>query len=76
VDHTAMLLLGTHLGSYNRLGVLEEPEAADRLAQWYDSHWSDPDSTGAQRALDSILRAVNFWAARGWLASDPASKLR
>lgn len=33
-DATAMLLLGTHLGSHNRLTVLEEDGAADRLAQW------------------------------------------
>ncbi|MFD3735770.1 hypothetical protein [Streptomyces sp. NPDC058632] len=33
-DATAMLLLGTHLGSHNRLTVLEEDSAAERLAEW------------------------------------------
>ncbi|UQA91944.1 hypothetical protein [Streptomyces halobius] len=75
VDHTAMLLLGTHLGSYNRLGILDAPDAADALAAWCDGHWNDRDSAGAQRALDTTLRAVDFWGARGWLTSDPAAKL-
>ncbi len=76
VDHTAMLLLGTHLGSYERLGVLDRPEAADTLAAWCEGHWGDRSSTGAERAVNTILRAVDCWGARGWLASDPAAKLR
>jgi hypothetical protein len=76
VDHTAMLLLGTHLGSYNRLGVLEGDEAADALADWVDGHWSDRGGAGGQRAIDTIRRAIDFSGARGWLASDPAASLR
>ncbi|MBT2366132.1 hypothetical protein J7E88_12640 [Streptomyces sp. ISL-10] len=76
VDHTAMLLLGTHLGSYERLGVLDAPDAADALAAWCEGHWGDCNGAGAQRAVSTILRAVDFWGARGWLASDPAAKLR
>lgn len=76
VDHTALVLLGTHVGSYNRLGVLDEPGAADTLAAWCDGHWGDRDSAAAQRALGTIRRAVDFWGARGWLASDPAAKVR
>ncbi|WP_151484090.1 hypothetical protein [Streptomyces albicerus] len=76
VDHTAMLVLGTHLGSHERLGVLDKPDAADSLAAWCDGHWGDRNSAAAQRALGTILRAVDFWGARGWLASDPAAKLR
>ncbi|MBT2415046.1 hypothetical protein J7I94_31665 [Streptomyces sp. ISL-12] len=74
-DATAMLLLGTHLGSHQRLGVLEQEGAADRLADWCQGHWgggSDRD----QRALSTICRAVDFWGTRGWLTSDPAARLR
>ncbi|MGA5148204.1 hypothetical protein ACPCSF_24670 [Streptomyces griseoincarnatus] len=74
-DATAMLLLGTHLGSHERLGVLEQEGAADRLADWCQGHWgggSDRD----RRALSTICRAVDFWGARGWLTSDPAARLR
>lgn len=74
-DATAMLLLGTHLGSHNRLSVLEEDGAADRLAEWCLGHWGDGGDR-AQRCLDTIRRAVDFWGARGWLASDPAVGLR
>ncbi|WP_175407350.1 hypothetical protein [Streptomyces sp. TRM64462] len=76
VDATALLLLGTHLGSYNRLTALDDTEAADRLTAWCDSHWSDRGSEAAQRALGTICRAVDFWGARGWLSSDPASGVR
>ncbi|WP_063806763.1 hypothetical protein [Streptomyces regalis] len=74
-DATAMLLLGTHLGSHNRLTVLEEAGAADRLAEWCLGHWGDGGDR-AQRCLSTICRAVDFWGARGWLASDPAAGLR
>lgn len=74
-DATAMLLLGTHLGSHNRLTVLEEDGAADRLAEWSLGHWGDGGDR-AQRCLGTICRAVDFWGARGWLASDPAAGLR
>ncbi|MBV7697320.1 hypothetical protein [Streptomyces sp. TRM70350] len=74
-DATAMLLLGTHLGSHNRLTVLEEDGAADRLAEWCLGHWGDGGDR-AQRCLSTICRAVDFWGARGWLASDPAAGLR
>ncbi|KUO15413.1 hypothetical protein AQJ91_41420 [Streptomyces dysideae] len=74
-DATAMLLLGTHLGSHNRLTVLEEDGAADRLAEWSLGHWGDGGDR-AQRCLSTICRAVDFWGARGWLASDPAAGLR
>ncbi|WP_338894951.1 hypothetical protein WBG99_03690 [Streptomyces sp. TG1A-60] len=74
-DATAMLLLGTHLGSHNRLGVLEQDGAPDRLADWCHGHWGDGGDR-AQRALTTICRAIDFWGARGWLASDPAAGLR
>jgi hypothetical protein len=74
-DATAMLLLGTHLGSHNRLNVLEEDGAADRLADWCHGHWGD-GSDRAQRALATICGAIDFWSAQGWLASDPATALR
>ncbi|WP_156727603.1 hypothetical protein [Streptomyces apocyni] len=74
-DSTAMLLLGTHLGSHNRLGVLDEPGAADRLAEWCDGHWPDRGTDAAQRALGTICRAVAFWGAQGWLTTDPAARL-
>ncbi|MBT2420728.1 hypothetical protein J7F01_36965 [Streptomyces sp. ISL-22] len=74
-DATAMLLLGTHLGSHTRLTVLEEDGAADRLAEWCLGHWGDGGDR-AQRCLSTICRAVDFWGARGWLASDPAAGLR
>ncbi|MCC9710660.1 hypothetical protein E4N62_38735 [Streptomyces sp. MNU76] len=74
-DATAMLLLGTHLGSHNRLTVLEGDGAADRLTAWCLGHWGDRGDR-AQRALGTICRAVDFWGARGWLASDPAAALR
>ncbi|MEU7317210.1 hypothetical protein [Streptomyces sp. NPDC007083] len=76
VDHTAMLLLGTHLGSYSRLSVLEGQDAADDLAAWCEGHWGDRGTAGNGRALATILRAVDFWGARGWLTSDPAAGLR
>jgi hypothetical protein len=76
VDHTAMLLLGTHLGSYNRLGVLDEPDAADKLAAWCEGRWTQRKGGAAERAVGTIVRAVDFWGARGWLASDPAAQLR
>ncbi|MFG2682383.1 hypothetical protein [Streptomyces sp. NPDC048392] len=74
-DATAMLLLGTHLGSHERLGVLEEEGAADRLADWCRGHWGG-DGDRDRRALSAICRAVDFWGARGWLVSDPAARLR
>ncbi|GAB2891735.1 hypothetical protein GCM10027074_69930 [Streptomyces deserti] len=74
-DATAMLLLGTHLGSHNRLTVLDEDGAADRLTQWSLGHWGDGGDR-AQRCLSTICRAVDFWGARGWLTSDPAAGLR
>jgi hypothetical protein len=76
VDHTAMLLLGTHLGSYNRLGVLDESDAAEKLAAWCEGHWAQRKGGAAERAVGTIVRAVDFWGARGWLASDPAAQLR
>lgn len=75
-DATAMLLLGTHLGSYNRLTVLDEAGAADRLTEWCDGHWPDRGGDTAGRALDTIRRAVDFWGARGWLTTDPAAGIR
>ncbi|THA25438.1 hypothetical protein E4198_12555 [Streptomyces sp. RKND-216] len=76
VDNTAMLLLGTHLGSYNRLGALDQPDAATALADWFNGRWQEPHSATAQRARETLCRAVDFWGARGWLASDPAAHLR
>ncbi|UGY94368.1 hypothetical protein [Streptomyces gobiensis] len=76
VDNTAMLLLGTHLGSYNRLSTLDEPGAAHALAEWFDGRWEDRNSPAGQRALSTVCRAIDFWGARGWLASDPAAELR
>lgn len=76
VDHTAMVLLGSHLGSHNRLGVLDEPEAADKLAGWCHGHRGERRTAAAERALDTIRRAVGFWGARGRPASDPAAKVR
>ncbi|WP_267241618.1 hypothetical protein [Streptomyces sp. PR69] len=76
VNHTAMVLLGTHLGSHNRLSTLDTPEAADSLAAWCQDHWGGGESESARTALDTIRRAMDFWGARGWLASDPAAKLR
>ncbi|MEU6754902.1 hypothetical protein [Streptomyces sp. NPDC046685] len=76
VDHTALVLLGVHLGSHNRLGILDETGAADRLGAWCDSHWSERGSASAERALSTIRRAVDFWGARGWLAADPAVNIR
>ncbi|MGK5499608.1 hypothetical protein [Streptomyces sp. URMC 125] len=75
-DATAMLLLGTHLGSYNRLTVLDEAGAADRLTEWCDGHWPDRGGDTAGRALDTIRRAIDFWGARGWLTTDPAAGIR
>ncbi|MEU3228169.1 hypothetical protein ABZ695_34100 [Streptomyces sp. NPDC006976] len=74
-DHTALVLLGTHLGSHNRLGVLDEPGAAAALTAWYQGHWGHRNSSAQQRALDTLRRAVAFWGACGWLTSDPAAKL-
>ncbi|MGC9544392.1 hypothetical protein [Streptomyces sp. UG1] len=74
-DATAMLLLGIHLGSHNRLTVLEEDGAADRLAEWCLGHWGDGGDR-ARESLSAICRAIDFWGARGWLASDPAAALR
>ncbi|MDG9702023.1 hypothetical protein [Streptomyces sp. DH37] len=74
-DATAMLL-GTRLGSCNRLTVLEDAGAADRLTAWCDGHWPDRGSDTARRALDSIRRAVDFWGARGRLTTGPAAGIR
>jgi hypothetical protein len=75
-DATAMLLLGTHLGSYNRLTVLDDAGAAGRLTAWCAGHWPDHGGDTARRALDTIRRAVDFWGARGWLTTDPAAGIR
>ncbi|MEU9393016.1 hypothetical protein AB0D86_23850 [Streptomyces sp. NPDC048324] len=74
-DAKAMLLLGTCLGSHNRLGVLEEDGAGDRLCHWCHGHWGTGGDR-AERAVGTICRAVDFWGARGWLAFDPAARLR
>lgn len=74
-DATAMLLLGTHLGSHNRLSVLETDGAARELAAWCNGHWAD-GSDRSRRAVGTICRAVDFWGARGWLVTDPAAGLR
>lgn len=76
VDHTAMLLLGTHLGSYRRLTDLDGESAAESLAAWFAGRWEDRDSPAGRRARETICRAVDFWGARGWLTSDPAAALR
>ncbi|MFW6725038.1 hypothetical protein ACHZ98_33860 [Streptomyces sp. MAR4 CNY-716] len=76
VDHTALLLLGTHLGSYNRLSTLDGPDTAQNLSAWFDSRWEDRTNPAAQRAIDTLRRAVDFWGARGWLTTDPAAGLR
>lgn len=75
-DATAMLLLGTRLGSCNRLTVLEDAGAADRLTAWCAGHWPDRGSDTARRALDTIRRAVGFWGARGRLTTGPAAGIR
>lgn len=66
---------GHPLGSHNRLTVLEEDGAADRLAGWSLGHWGNGGDR-AQRCLSTICRAVDFWGARGWLAAEPAAGLR
>lgn len=76
VDHTALLLLGTHLGSYDRLDALDGPDAAQKLSTWFDSRWEDRDGPAGRRAIDTLRRAVDFWGARGWLTTDPAAGLR
>lgn len=76
VDATAMLLLGTHLGSYNRLDVLDAPGAADELAAWFTARWGDRDGAAGARARLAVCRAVDFWGAHGWLSTDPAAGLR
>lgn len=75
-DATAMLLLGTHLGSHNRLSVLDDHATGDALVQWCQGHWPDRDTNAARRALGTICRALDFWGARGWLGSDPLIPLR
>ncbi|MFV0131991.1 hypothetical protein ACLGIH_01750 [Streptomyces sp. HMX87] len=74
-DATAMLLLGTHLGSHEWLSVLEGEDVADRLGDWCQGHWGSGRDRD-RRAVSTICRAVDFWGARGWLASDPAARLR
>ncbi|WP_165985213.1 hypothetical protein [Streptomyces sp. YIM 98790] len=76
VDHTAMLLLGTHLGSAARLSVLDEADAAQNLAAWFARVWQDRDAQAAQRSRETLCRAADFWGAHGWLTSDPAARLR
>ncbi|SCK15391.1 hypothetical protein [Streptomyces sp. WMMB 322] len=75
-DHTALVLLGAYLGSYNRLSVLDAESSEDWLTAWFDKRWKDRDSPTARRARDTFCRAVDFWGARGWLARDPVSALR
>lgn len=74
-DATAFLLLGTHLGSHNRLTVLETDGTARQLADWCKGYWAD-GSDRSRRAVGTICRAVDFWGARGWLVTDPAANLR
>ncbi|MCE7081625.1 hypothetical protein [Streptomyces sp. ST2-7A] len=76
VDHTAMLLLGTHLGSQQRLNVLEGPEAAASLARWFADRWGEAGGETTERARETLCRAVDHWGVRGWLATDPAAELR
>ncbi|GAA1917521.1 hypothetical protein GCM10009716_28230 [Streptomyces sodiiphilus] len=76
LDHTAMLLLGTHLGSYQRLDVLEGERAREALTEWFAGHWGEPGTPAEQGARATVCRAMDFWGARGWLSSDPAAGLR
>lgn len=75
-DHTALVLLGAYLGSYNRLSALDAEPSEDWLVTWFDKRWKDRESPTGLRARETFCRAVDFWGARGWLTRDPVAPLR
>jgi hypothetical protein len=75
-DATAMLMLGTHLGSSNRLTTLEGAAAAAALQAWFERTWGSRGGRGADTARRAVTAAVDHWREQGWLGDDFAAELR
>ena len=75
-DSTAILMLGTHLGSSTRLKALEQPQTATDLREWFLRLWGERSGGRGEEARETVLRAIDHWRAQGWLSGDPAAELR
>jgi hypothetical protein len=75
-DATAMLMLATQLAPSSRLSALEGPEAATALAAWFQRLYGPKEGKSRNSALRTVVGAIDFWRAQGWVADDPAAGFR
>jgi hypothetical protein len=73
---TAMLMLATQLGSSTRLNALEGAKAAKDLAAWFHRLYGPKTGSTRESALRTVVGAIDFGRAKGWLADDAAALLR
>jgi len=70
-----MLLLGRHLGASRRIRDLDDPAEGQRLRTWFDQTWAPGDDTRREAARASLLSALRYWAAEGWVSPHVGSWL-
>ena len=74
-DSTAMLMLGSHLGSATRLSELTRTDTPEKLNAWFERLHAGQGSS-QQTARATVVAAVDHWRDQGWLSTDPAALLR
>jgi integrase/recombinase XerC/integrase/recombinase XerD len=55
---------------------LDDEDNVERLAAWFNGRWAGLAAATYNRHLDALRSAAAFWAGQGWLAADPARRLR
>jgi integrase/recombinase XerC/integrase/recombinase XerD len=55
---------------------LGDEDNAERLTAWFTARWGSRAAATFNRHLDALRSAATFWTDQGWLAADPARRLR
>jgi integrase len=63
-------------GTRFEVAELDDEDNVERLTAWFTARWSDRAAATFNRHLDALRSAASFWAGQGWLAADPARRLR
>ena len=63
-------------GTRFQVAELDDEDNVERLTAWFTARWSDRAAATFNRHLDALRSAASFWAGQGWLAADPARRLR
>ena len=63
-------------GSAFTVAEFDNEDNVERLTAWFTDQWSGRAAATFNWHLDALRSAAGFWASQGWLADDPARRLR